>query len=225
MTVFKAKKLIISDDHPLFREALQQAIVNTLGDLEITTCGSFSSLQREITTESGYDLILLDLHMPGAVGFSALHYLGLCCPEIPVAIVSANEDPEIIFRALNLGASGFIPKSSSIEEIVEAVKRILNGEVWAPDKLDALSTRPEHDDSEFNGKLDALTPKQFRVLMMLVEGRTNSDIADETCVTVATIKAHLGEIFKKLGVTNRTQAAMVAATHLELEDPNQKSFD
>ena len=166
------------------------------------------------------DLILLDLHMPGAVGFSTLHYLGISHPVIPVAIISANEEPEVVSRAIRYGASGFIPKSLSIEVIIAAVERIMDGEVWMPQAYRSQQQTAESGNDEFLQRLSILTPKQFRVLMMLVEGRTNSEIADESFVTIATIKAHLGEIFKKLEVSNRTQAAMIAATYLEVTDPN-----
>ncbi len=222
--MFAIKKIIIADDHPLFRDALQQAVINSLGELKIINCGSFSSLQKSILNHSDTDLILLDLHMPGAVGFSTLHYLGLSHPHLPVIIISANEEPQIISRALKHGASGFIPKSSSIETIIHAIKQVIDGDVWIPQYFREYDIEAANEDQDFVARLSALTPKQFRVLMMLIEGRTNSEMANETFVTIATIKAHLSEIFKKLEVSNRTQAAMIAATYLEVEDPNTLTF-
>ncbi len=222
--MFAIKKIVIADDHPLFREALQQAVMNSFGELEIISSGSFSSLQRSLNRHSDADLILLDLHMPGAVGFSTLHYLGISYPQLPVIIISANEENEIISRALKHGASGFIPKSSSIETIVSAIKQVIEGVVWVPQYFHDYSIDQDNEDEEFVSRLSSLTPKQFRVLMMLIEGRTNSEIAAESHVTIATIKAHLSEIFKKLSVNNRTQAAMIAANHLEVEDPNTLTF-
>ena len=184
------------------------------------SCGSFSNLQKMLLDHDDSDLVLLDLHMPGAVGFSTLHYLGISHPVIPVAIISANEEPEVVSRAIKYGASGFIPKSLSIEEIIAAIESIMEGEVWVPELSNSQLHAPETGSDEFLQRLSILTPKQFRVLMMLVEGRTNSEIADESFVTIATIKAHLGEIFKKLEVSNRTQAAMIAASYLEVTDPN-----
>lgn len=217
--MFKLNKILIADDHPLFREALHQAIENHFGISEIPSCGSFSGLQRQILDHDDTDLIMLDLHMPGAVGFSTLHYLGISHPEIPVAIISANEEPEVVSRAIKYGASGFIPKSLSIGMIITAIENILEGEVWIPEPISRELQALEIENDEFLKRLSMLTPKQFRVLMMLVEGRTNSEIAEESFVTIATIKAHLSEIFKKLEVSNRTQAAMVAATYLEISDP------
>lgn len=217
--MFKANKILIADDHPLFREALHHSIIKQFGEIEVFISGSFSSLQKQVEGHSDLDLILLDLHMPGAVGFSALHYLGISYPVIPVAIVSANEQPQTISRAIKLGASGFIPKSSPIDNIVLGIDRILNGEVWVPPHSVAELPGSENESDSFLGRLEQLTPKQFRVLMMLVEGRTNDEMAKDNYVTIATIKAHLSEIFKKLEVSNRTQAAMVAASFLEIDDP------
>ncbi len=215
-----AHKIIIADDHPLFREALKQGVASALGEPEFICCGSFSELQKAINRHNDCDLILLDLHMPGAVGFSALHFLGLRCPDIPVAIVSANEDPEIIARAVDHGALGFIPKSADIPVIVEAINQVLNGNIWLPRDVVEQIDEIQHRSTDFADKLSTLTPSQFRVLMMLVDGRKNKDIADEVCVTEATVKAHLTEIFRKLDVSNRTQAAMAAANYLEVENPN-----
>jgi len=218
--MLKAKKVIIADDHPLFREALRQAVVGAFGEIEIVSCGAFSTLQRLIESHSDSDLILLDLHMPGAVGFSALRYLGLRCPDIPVAIVSAHEEPEIVLQAIEHGASGFIAKSSPLDGIIESVQNILMGDVVLPEGIDTSKAALKAANREsFHEKILRLTPKQFRVLMMLVDGRINREIADELCVTEATIKAHLTEIFKKLEVSNRTQAATVAAC-LEVEEPS-----
>lgn len=221
--MFTAKKIIIADDHPLFRDALKQGIANALGQLEIISCGSFSELQKSINRHDDCDLILLDLHMPGAVGFSALHYIGLRCPDIPVSIVSANEDPEVIAQAVDHGASGFIPKSADIAVIVGAIRQILDGQVWLPRDVRLQVEEVRQRSGEVADKLATLTPSQFRVLMMLVDGRKNREIADEVCVTEATIKAHLTEIFRKLDVSNRTQAAMLAANYLEVDNPNTLS--
>lgn len=214
------EKILIADDHPLFRDALQQAVKKAFGQPKIVTCGSFSSLQSLIEDHEDSNLLLLDLHMPGAVGYSALRYLGLRCPDIPVAIVSAHEDKDIVARAIDHGASGFIAKSSTLPEIVDAVKSILLGDVIIPAGLDLDSAPFGAAAIDFNQRIEALTPKQFRVLMMLADGKINREIADELCVTEATIKAHLTEIFRKLEVSNRTQAATLASTYLDVDSPS-----
>ncbi len=221
--MFQIKKILIADDHPLFREALQHAISNHFENVEIVNSDSFSSLQKSLIHHADVDLVLLDLHMPGAVGFSTLHYLDINHAQIPVAIISANEEAEIIARAIKYGAVGFIPKSLPIENIITAIKTIMGGEIWLPEEVQNR-LKDYHSEDDFLNQLSILTPKQFRVLMMLVEGRTNLEIAEEMHVTIATVKAHLSEIFRKLNVSNRTQAAMMAATHLEIDDPNAQNF-
>jgi len=215
--MISTKKIIIADDHPLFRDALTQAVQSGFGDVEIITCGTFSTLQRAIESHDNSDLILLDLQMPGAVGFSALRYLGLRCPQVPVAVVSAHEDVTVVMKAIEHGASGFIAKSSPLAELVTAVKDILQGDVVLPEGIDLSYSAEEKNAANFSQQIESLTPKQFRVLMMLIDGRINREIADELCVAEATVKAHLTEIFKKLGVSNRTQAATQASSYLELE--------
>ena len=135
-TMTAASKVIIADDHPLFRDALRQALNKAFGELKIITCGSFATLQRTLEGHNDSNLILLDLHMPGAVGFSALRYLGLRCPEIPVAIVSAHEEHDIMMKALEHGASGFIAKSSALPDIIDSVQRIMLGDVVLPKGVD-----------------------------------------------------------------------------------------
>ena len=200
--MFRAKKIIIADDHPLFRDALHQAVEQSLGDIMVVDADSFSSLQRVIRHHDDSDLILLDLHMPGSAGFSALNYLGLQCPHIPVTVVSASEDMSTIARAIDYGAAGFIPKSTQLTVIVEAIKDILAGNVWLPEGVQEKIRNIDLEAGDFNLKISNLTPKQFRVLMMLIEGGLNKQIADELNVSEATVKAHLTEIFKKLGVSN-----------------------
>jgi DNA-binding NarL/FixJ family response regulator len=222
--MYAVKKIIIADDHPLFREALHQAIKQVFKDLEVIDVDSFSTLQRGIRNHDDAELILLDLHMPGAVGFSALQYLGLECPEIPVLMISASETPEIVARAMNFGAAGFVPKSSQISVISEAMQKVLSGEIWLPDGMQDRINNLGDEVSDFTTKMATLTPKQFRILMMLTGGQLNKQIADSICVSEATVKAHLTEIYKKLGVNNRTQAATIAAKHLEVEEADSQAL-
>ncbi len=218
--MFVAKKFIIADDHPLFRDALKSALQRAFHGIELATADSFAALQHAVRSHDDSDLILLDLHMPGAVGFSALHYLGLQYPHIPVAMISASEGPDVMARALQFGAAGFIPKSAEVAVIADAITQIIAGERWLPDGVQERINRLGHTESDFNERIAALTPKQFRILMMLSEGNLNKQMANEICVSEATIKAHLTEVYKKLGVHNRTQAATIAARHLQVEPPD-----
>ena len=146
--------------------------------------------------------------MPGAEGFSSLVFLMAHYPHIPVVIISAHEEAEIIRRALDHGANGFLPKSASPEQISEAIETVLEGGVWAPDNI-ADQTCAAEEELNTADALASLTPQQFRVANMVSQGLLNKQIAYELDVTEATIKAHMTEIFKKLGVHSRTQVAVV----------------
>jgi DNA-binding NarL/FixJ family response regulator len=202
-----AYSIIIVDDHPLFRDALRQALSDKFSDLIISEAGSLDGLSGALEGKSETDLVLLDLAMPGVKGFSGLMYLRAQYPEIPVVVVSANEDPSAIRRCIEFGASGFIPKSLPVETIREAVRTVLEGEVWTPPDLD-LGEVGDGETTDLVARLATLTPQQVRVLMMLSEGLLNKQIAYKLSVSEATIKAHVSAILQKLGVDSRTQAVI-----------------
>jgi len=204
-------KIIIADDHPLFRGALKQALARPLGEDEnpptIIEAGDFNEAVATISENTDADLILLDLSMPGTSGFSGLVSLRSQYAGIPVVIVSATDDPGSIRRAMELGASGFIPKSSAMDIIREAVASVMAGNVWTPPDLD-LGTESDPDVADLIERLSSLTPQQARVLTMLGEGLLNKQIAYELGVSEATIKAHVSAVLQKLDVDSRTQAVI-----------------
>lgn len=202
-------EILIADDHPLFRSALHQAVTLGLGpDVRLTEVASIAELEIQLTAKSDWDLVLLDLNMPGAYGFSGLVLLRGQYPQIPVVMVSAQEEASVMVKAREFGASGFIPKSSSLEMIQKAVKAVLDGDVcWPPQAFDAVSVSEEAKAA--SAGLASLTPQQFRVLTMVCEGLLNKQIAYELNVSEATIKAHVTAIFRKLNVRTRTQAALL----------------
>lgn len=200
-------RIVIVDDHPLFRDALRQALSDKFPSLEFSEAGSFDGLSDALDGESEIDLVLLDLTMPGVKGFSGLMYLRAQYPEIPVVIVSANEDPGAIRRCVEFGASGFIPKSMPVDTIRDAIAVVLDGGVWTPPDLD-LETPGSDETADLVSRLATLTPQQVRVLMMLSEGLLNKQIAYQLSVSEATVKAHVSAILQKLGVDSRTQAVI-----------------
>ncbi|MDD7804898.1 MAG: response regulator transcription factor [Endozoicomonas sp. (ex Botrylloides leachii)] len=208
------KKIIIADDHPLFRAAMQTALKQFFDHITIYEAGSVTELQMLLSTEDKPDLILLDLHMPGAHGFSCLIFLHGHYPDIPVAIVSAAEDPQIISQSIHHGACGFIPKSLPPEDLRNAINTILAKQQWLPAGFSLQSKGVKT--SEVEDRLASLTPQQFRVLGMISEGMLNKQIAYDLNVSEATIKAHVTAIFRKLGVRSRTQA-VIAIKELEVE--------
>lgn len=213
-----AQKFIVADDHPLFRAALTQALRQVGAQADIVEADCMEATNEVVTRHPDADLILLDLHMPGAHGFSGLIQLRSLAPEIPVAVVSGSDEPHVVRRAIDYGASGFIPKSSSLQLISEAVSEILTGEVWLPAEMADSLADADEEDTRFAEAIASLTPQQFRVLNMLTEGLLNKQIAYELSVSEATIKAHVTAILRKLGVHSRTQAVIIAQK-LEVEPP------
>jgi DNA-binding NarL/FixJ family response regulator len=203
-------RLMIADDHPLFRGAMREAVNGLPGRVECTEAGSFDDVAALLDKGSEFDLVLLDLSMPGARGFSGLMYLRAQYPGVPVAVVSANDDPMAIRRCMEFGASGFIPKTLGVEGMRDAISRILGGGVFTPPDID-LTSGSDAEAAELMARMATLTPQQVRVLMMLSEGLLNKQIAYQLSVSEATVKAHVSAILQKLGVESRTQAVIAAA--------------
>ena len=203
-------RLVIADDHPLFRGALREAVAGLIERAEIAEAGSFDEVAKLLNEDSEFDLILLDLTMPGVRGFSGLMLLRAQYPSVPVMVVSANDDPAVIRGCMDFGASGFIPKTLGIEQMREAIARVLDGGVWTPSDVD-LTAGADAETAVLIARLATLTPQQVRVLMMLSEGMLNKQIAYELSVSEATVKAHVSAILQKLGVDSRTQAVIAAA--------------
>jgi DNA-binding NarL/FixJ family response regulator len=204
-----AYEILIADDHPLFRSALQQALSMGLGsEANLVEVASIAELEARLNEKRDWDLVLLDLNMPGAYGFSGLVLLRGQYPQIPVVMVSAQEEAAVVQRSREFGASGFIPKSSPLETIQLAVRAVLDGDVWWPPQLEEAAALSDEVRAVSEG-LASLTPQQFRVLTMVCEGLLNKQIAYELSVSEATVKAHVTAIFRKLGVRTRTQAALL----------------
>ncbi|MFS2122387.1 response regulator transcription factor ErdR [Pseudomonas sp. Pseusp97] len=204
-------EILIADDHPLFRSALHQALTLGLGpEARLSEAASIAELETRLNEKADWDLVLLDLNMPGAYGFSGLVLLRGQYPQIPVVMVSAQEDAAVVQRSREFGASGFIPKSSELSVLQQAVRAVLDGDVWWPPQVDAVTEMSEEVRAASAG-LASLTPQQFRVLTMVCEGLLNKQIAYELSVSEATVKAHVTAIFRKLNVRTRTQAALLLA--------------
>lgn len=201
-------RILIADDHPLVRGALAQAVAAP--GAEILEAGDLEGVTRIFAAGTEIDLILLDLAMPGVRGFSGLMYLRAEHPDVPVVIVSANEDRAVMRRCIDFGASGFVPKTTPIEGMREAVRKVLDGEIWTPPDVD-LSGPADKETVDLVRRMASLTPQQVRVLMMVSAGLLNKQIAYELKVSEATVKAHVSAILTKLGVESRTQAVITAA--------------
>lgn len=202
-------KVLIADDHPLFRAAMRQALADIVGD-EITEASSFEQARQSLLDDDDIELVFLDLNMPGNDGLTGLSELRTQFPSVLVVIVSAEENPVVIRNSIALGSSGYIPKSTPLPVISEAVNQILEGEQWLPPGLD--ESLPEYEsehEKKFAEKLAQLTPHQFKVLKMMAEGLLNKQIAYELDISESTVKQHVSAVLRKLGVINRTKAGII----------------
>ncbi|HYH19745.1 MAG TPA: response regulator transcription factor [Azospirillum sp.] len=203
------QRIVIADDHPMVRDALRLAIGRALPDAEIVEADTLGGVLVALEGGPAADLVLLDLNMPGMQGFAGLVYLCAQHPELPIAVVSANEEPRVMRRALGAGASGYIPKSARTEDMRAALRALTEGEVWVPPGVDPDAGEPD-EDTALTARLASLTPQQVRVFMMLNDGLVNKQIAYELGVSEGTVKAHVSAILQKLGVISRTQAVILA---------------
>ncbi len=208
-----AIRIVVVDDHPLFRGALTQALHSAINGARIDQAASLADLEALIADRVDTDLVLLDLAMPGVQGLSGLLLLRAQHPDIPVVVVSAHDDPATIRKCMEFGASGYVPKSLSVEEIRAAVETVLGGGIWVPSDID-LSRPADSNADDVVARLSTLTPQQVRVLMMLGQGLLNKQIAFQLGVSEATIKAHVSAILQKLDVDSRTQA-VIAINRIE----------
>ncbi|HTJ01325.1 MAG TPA: response regulator transcription factor [Methylovirgula sp.] len=202
-------EIIIADDHPLVRGALRQAVEGAFQQANVTETSDFDALIAALGAQAETDLVLLDLSMPGMQGFSGLIYLRGQYPSVPVVVVSANDNRGVMRRCMQLGAAGFIPKTTSLDAMTGAIATVLAGGVWLPPDLDP-DVESDPTTTDILRRLASLTPQQMRVLMMLSEGLLNKQIAYELSVSEATIKAHVSAILQKLKVDSRTQAVIAA---------------
>lgn len=219
-------RIVIADDHPLFRTALGHALAATLDDPDLQETADLDATLALLDRDPPVDLVLLDLHMPGSQGLAGLARLRVQFPEVAIVVVSANEDPYVIRRALDQGAAGFIPKSAGLDELSGALEAVLDCRTWVPPRLEraVASAEPDDDDADLALRIGQLTPQQYKVLKRVADGQLNKQIADALDIQERTVKAHMSEIFQRLGVRNRTQAG-VAFRRLELIDPSRKMVD
>lgn len=197
--------IIVAEDHPMFRAALVLTLQRMMPGTCVHEVGSHDELVAALTTVEHLKLVLLDLMMPGARGLSSLLFMRGECPDVPVAIISGGAHEEVVERARQLGARAFISKSAPVSVMGHALAVVLRGELWFANEpqLDPAATDARTE------RLASLTTQQSRVLKYLVEGLLNKQIADRLSISEGTVRAHVTEILRKLGVRTRTQAALL----------------
>ena len=201
----RAVKVLIADDHALFRDGMKHLLARLADEVTVLEAGNCGDALATIESDPTIDLVLLDLVMPGADGFTALETLTSKPSAVPVVVLSASERREDMRRALDAGALGFIPKSVTTGVMLSALQLILAGGVYVPPEL--LSATPPADPPRVDV---GLTARQLDVLVKVVEGKPNKVIAAELHLSEATVKTHMTAVFRALNVTNRTQAARTA---------------
>jgi DNA-binding NarL/FixJ family response regulator len=200
------RSVLIADDHPLFRQALTLAVGQVAPDARIVEAGTLPAASRLACELDDLALVLLDLKMPGAVGFSGIALIHAEKPEVPILVVSSAEGESAAEEARAFGAIGFLRKDSDLVKIEEAVAKALGGHAPAG----SSTPRGDAELEPIRNEVAGLTPMQLKVLLAVLDGQLNKQIAYGLGITEATVKAHMTAIMKKLDVRNRTQAALVA---------------
>lgn len=203
------KRVLVADDHPLFREALKGALTPYFEGLEVVEADTLTAVETILSDDTDFDIILLDLTMPGGEFFNGLIKVKEMCGDIPVAVISATEGIEVVAQVMSLGASGYIPKSSPTSDIAHGVGEIHRGGTWLPERLQSGLSELSEETHQLLKRFRELTPKQIQVLSFVRAGLMNKQIAHEMNVTEATIKAHISAILKKLDINTRTQAVLL----------------
>jgi DNA-binding NarL/FixJ family response regulator len=196
-------KILIIDDHALFREGLRYVLEKLQDFVLIIEAANFDEAIQQLSTNNDIDLVLLDLQLPGKDGFLLLERCGKDYPSTPIAVLSASTDRSDMKRVMATAAMGYIPKDTTGEVMLGAVKFMLAGGLYIPPVM------AREEQSTDLPSVD-LTPRQLQVLSMIGEGVPNKLIASELGIAEATIKMHITAILKTLGVSNRTQAAIAA---------------
>lgn len=217
-------RFLVADDHPLFRDALASMLDQHYPASEIHESENLAQTLEKLAKDDGFDLLLLDLNMPGMNGLSALLELRNTYPDIPIAIISAETNKQVILQTLSYGAVGYIAKASPRPEMLKAITEIMNGSVYLPaDIIRAAHCQPDTERAVSDHScisadlLHTLTRRQLLVLKAMTQGAANKQIAYDMNISETTVKSHVSAILKKLGVTNRTQA-VVGVTHIDFDD-------
>lgn len=216
-------KLLVVEDHALVREGLVRLLGQVEEEARVFEAADFELALAVLDNEEEFDLVLLDLALPGIDGFAGLDILRRRYPAMPVVVVSAFDDAPTVTRVLNLGASGFIPKTFSGEALLSAVREVLAGNIFRPSgqngaRLDDATPLPPSTVGVRPEEV-GLTDRQAQVLCLMVRGLSNRDIADQLDLSEGTVKIHATAVFKALGVTSRTQA-LIAATRYGIDFEN-----
>lgn len=219
-------KFLMADDHAIFRSGLKPVLVQLDPSSVVLEADDYLSALDCVRRNPDLDMVLLDLLMPGMPPFDGLKAVREAAPQIPVVVVSMIEKRQDVFRAIDMGALGYIPKSLMPEEFIRALRQVLNGDIFLPSALLARSDsaavgvpRPLHDEVA-GERLSALTKRQREVVGLIGRGMTNSEIARQLGLSESTVRLHVSTILDRLDLSNRTQVAL-----LVVKAGEQDAFD
>ncbi len=208
--------ILIADDHPLFREAIRNATAQQFPDATIGEAGSLENAIDYIEQNSDLDLVLLDLNMPGMDGLNGIVNLRSSYPEVPVVVLSAEEDKNVVLQSMTYGAVGFITKSMPRENIIDAIRQVLDGQAFLPPDIirrsGNTSQRLTPDNAIAPEVISSLTRRQLLVFERMAKGESNKQIGYELNIAETTVKAHVSAILRKLKVHNRMKAVLCASS-------------
>jgi DNA-binding NarL/FixJ family response regulator len=230
-------RVLIADDHPLFRDGLRHLVQQLDEQATVVEAGTLPEAHQLASGHSnGFDLVLLDLRMPGMESFEGIKVMKQAVPNARIVVISGFESRRNAEQSLEAGASGFIPKSAAINVTLNALKLIMLGEIYLPPTLMYGANVAQEDEDAAHPTAPAprtfdptllapLTQRQYDVLALLGQGKSNKDIADALGISEGTVKVHVGAILKVLGASNRTQAALMAieAGLAPMEKPNGRT--
>jgi DNA-binding NarL/FixJ family response regulator len=195
-----AMKILIVDDHPLFRAGFHAVLQQSALDAGVLSVSSVAEALQILEQDPDVGLVLLDIHLRGDDGFSALKIIGARFPTTACIMISGDEQESLAHRAISAGASGFIPKSFTADDMIDAIRKVLAGEIFSIVAQTPPAVAPGSE----------LTLRQLEVISMLGRGFSNKEIARQLDVAERTVKAHVSAVFEALQVRNRTQAVLAA---------------
>ncbi|SEH35694.1 response regulator transcription factor [Magnetospirillum fulvum] len=206
-------KLLLADDHSLFREGIRMVLESLAGEpLTVVEASDFPQVLARVRASNDIDVALVDLAMPGMDGLSAIGAIRRAAPDLYLVVVSASEDPQVVRRALDAGAHGYISKSAGSAEMMKGIRSVLDGDIFVAPPVSAADVAPaKPGDFDAERLRSLLTPRQRDVLAMLRQGKSNKEVARDLNLAEITVKLHVTAILRSLGCENRTQAAILAA--------------
>ncbi len=211
--------ILVIDDHPLYCDALASTLSKMFAAKTIRTATSLSDAMKIVSQRVSPDLIMLDLNLPDVTGLSGFFKIKGKMPDVPVLVISAENSPDTVHALLSAGAAGFVPKDASHTVLKEALMEVSEGRRFLPQgyKPSSRSADEEPSSLQIAQKIAALTPQQSRIMRLICDGKPNKQIAYELSLAEATVKAHITALLRRLGVHNRTQAAvLVNAANLDV---------